>query len=118
MQSFFELIESHFILFVEYLILIVEIIGVGILIFATIRALYELFRHKGAVRLDLAEGIGLALEFKMVGELMRTVVVRELEELIILGIVILLRAAIAFLVYWEIKNEKEIEQKPNSHPET
>ena len=111
MHDFFEFLESHFTLFINYLILVVEVIGVCILVFATVRALYELFRHKGAVKLDLAEGIGLALEFKMVGELLRTVVVRDLEELAILGIVIVLRAAIAFLVHWEIANEKKAETK-------
>lgn len=110
MQQVLAFLEEYFHAFIEFLILAVEIIGVGILIFATVRALYELFRHKGAVKLDLAEGIGLSLEFKMVGELLRTVVVRELEELIILGIVILLRGAIALLVHWEIKNEKIAEQ--------
>lgn len=106
-----EFLEHYFHDIIEFLILAVEIIGVGILVFATARALYELFRHKGEVKLDLAEGIGLALEFKMVGELLRTVVVRELEELAILGVVIVLRAAIAFLVHWEIKNEKDAEKR-------
>ncbi len=115
MREILEFLERYFHIFIEFLILAVEIVGVGILIFAAVRALYELFRHKGMVKLDLAEGIGLALEFKMVGELLRIIVVRELEELAILGIVILLRAAITFLVHWEIKNEKETEkQKTNA----
>ncbi len=118
MHDFFEFLESHFTLFINYLILVVEVIGVCILVYATVRALYELFRHKGAVKLDLAEGIGLALEFKMVGELLRTVVVRDLEELLILGIVILLRAAIALLVHWEIANEKKAETKPDQTAKT
>ena len=59
------------------------------------------------VRLELAEGIALALEFKMGGELLRTVVVREWNELLILGSVILLRAALTFLIQWEIKNERK-----------
>ena len=111
MHEVLAFLEHYFHDFIEFLILAIEIIGVGILVFATVRALYELFRHKGEVKLDLAEGIGLALEFKMVGELLRTVVVRELEELAILGIVIVLRAAIAFLVQWEIKNEKDAEKQ-------
>ena len=111
MHEVLAFLEHYFHDLINFLILAVEIIGVGMLVFATVRALYELFRHKGEVKLKLAEGIGLALEFKMVGELLRTVVVRELEELAILGVVIILRAAIAFLVHWEIKNEKEAEKQ-------
>ena len=59
------------------------------------------------MRLDLAEGIALALEFKMGGEVLRTVVVREWRELGILGAIIILRGLLTFLIHWEIKNEKE-----------
>jgi uncharacterized membrane protein len=59
------------------------------------------------MRLELAEGIALALEFKIGGELLRTVIVREWTELLILGAVIALRAALTFLIHWEINLEKK-----------
>ena len=43
----------------------------------------------------------------MGAEILKTVVVREMTELIILGVVIVLRAILAFLIHWEIKNEKK-----------
>ena len=43
----------------------------------------------------------------MGGELLRTVIVREWNELLILGAIILLRAALAFLIQWEIKIERK-----------
>ena len=49
----------------------------------------------------------MALEFKMGGELLRTVIVREWNELLILGAIILLRAALTFLIQWEIKIERK-----------
>ena len=55
----------------------------------------------------LAKGIALALEFKMGGEVLRTVIVREWSELAILGAIILLRGALTFLINWEIKNEEK-----------
>ena len=64
-------------------------------------------RDRDEIRLDLAQGIALALEFKMGGEVLRTVVVREWSELGILGAIILLRAALTFLIHWEINNEKK-----------
>lgn len=54
-------------------------------------------RRNPHVRLDLAQGIALALEFKLGGEVLRTVIVREQTELITLGAVILLRGALTFL---------------------
>ena len=55
--------------------------------------------------------IPLALEFKMGGEVLRTVVVREWSELGILGAIIVLRAMLTFLIHWEIKNEKRETQE-------
>ena len=63
------------------------------------------------IRLNLAQGIALALEFKMGGEVLRTVVVREWSELGILGAIIVLRAMLTFLIHWEIKNEKRETQE-------
>ena len=60
---------------------------------------------------DTKQGIALALEFKMGGEVLRTVVVREWSELGILGAIIVLRAMLTFLIHWEIKNEKRETQE-------
>ena len=64
-------------------------------------------RDRENIRLDLAQGIALALEFKMGGEVLRTVIVREMGELVVLGAIIILRAAMTFLIHWEIVNEKK-----------
>ena len=66
-----------------------------------------LIKRQPHTRLKLAEGIALSLEFKMGGELLRTVIVREWNELLILGAIILLRAALTFLIQWEIKIERK-----------
>ena len=96
---------------VYYIIFFVELIGIGVLTYTIFKALIGLFRRRDHIRLDLAEGIALALEFKLGGELLRTVIVREWEELLILGAVVLLRAAMTFLIQWEIRIEKKHEQE-------
>ena len=105
----YELIESVFREVVQYAVLLTELIGVIVLIWTVIRSAIRLFfkKQRDGIRLALAEGTALALEFKMGGELLRTVIVREWNELLILGAVIVLRAALAFLIQWEIKNEKK-----------
>ncbi|MBQ9511289.1 MAG: DUF1622 domain-containing protein [Clostridia bacterium] len=107
MDSIYKTVEGVFDMIIQYAILIIELIGVCVLIWAIAKAVIGLFKKKPRLRLDLAEGIALALEFKIGGELLRTVIVRDWEELLILGAVILLRAALSFLIQWEIKTEKK-----------
>jgi len=103
----YEKILEIFDIGVFYIILLIELIGIGVLVFTVLKALISLIRRHERVRLDLAEGIALSLEFKLGGELLRTVVVREWKELLILGAIVLLRAAMTFLIQWEIRIEKK-----------
>ena len=49
----------------------------------------------------------MALSFKLGGEILRTVVVRDMSEIMQVGAIIILRAALTFLIHWEIKNEEQ-----------
>ncbi|MCR5558072.1 MAG: DUF1622 domain-containing protein [Butyrivibrio sp.] len=91
---------------VEFSTLILELFGILILMYTGIKSFILWIRKSDAIRLELAQGIALALEFKLGGEVLRTVVVRDWAELGILGAIITLRAALTFLIHWEIKNEK------------
>ena len=106
-MEFYELIEKYFDLVIRYIVLLIELVGTVVLIYAIVSAVIGLFKRQQHVRLKLAEGIALSLEFKIGGELLRTVVVRDWEELLILGAIILLRAALTFLIQWEIKIERK-----------
>ena len=92
---------------IEWGILLLELFGVVILAFTSVSCFIKWIRKEKNIRLELAQGITLALSFKMGGEVLRTVVVREWEELGILGAIIVLRAALTFLLHWEIENEKK-----------
>ena len=91
---------------VELCVIILEFIGLAVLMWSAFKSVWGLFRKDSHVRLSLAEGIALALEFKLGSEVLRTVVVRETSELVILGSIILMRAALTFLIHWEIRNER------------
>lgn len=110
MNELYQSVEEFFFILVEYLVLLIELVGTCVLIYAVVASIIGIFRKQDHIRLKLAEGIALALEFKVGGELLRTVVVREFEELLILGSIILLRAALTFLIQWEIKIEKRGEE--------
>ncbi len=107
----YEHVVEVFDIAILYIVLLIELIGTCVLVFTIIKALMGLLRKRDRVRLDLAEGIALALEFKLGGELLRTVIVRDWEELLILGAIVLLRAAMTFLIQWEIRIEKKHEQE-------
>lgn len=85
---------------------LVELAGIMVLLITAVQGVIQYFRHDSNVRLKLAEGIALALEFKLGGEVLRTVLARDWNELAILGAVIVLRGALTVLLHWEIKNEK------------
>ncbi|MBR0317244.1 MAG: DUF1622 domain-containing protein [Synergistaceae bacterium] len=101
-----ENIEFYFKIVVQYGILLMECVGVSILLFTAITSIWGCLKRDKKVRLTLAKGIALALEFKLGGEVLRTVIVREWSELAILGAIIILRGLLTFLIHWEIKTEE------------
>ncbi|MDR0813198.1 MAG: DUF1622 domain-containing protein [Oscillospiraceae bacterium] len=111
----FEQIKAIFEQIVDYGVLLFEFIGVAVLFVTVVKCILALIRRNINVRLILAQGIALALEFKLGGEVLRTVIVREWNELLILGAVIALRGALTFLIHWEIKNEEA--RLPEREPE-
>ena len=107
MEIFLSELETYMYGIVEVCTSLLEFFGIVVLVTSAIRAFIRWIRRdRQNIRLDLAQGIALALEFKMGGEVLRTVVVREWSELGILGAIIVLRAMLTFLIHWEIKNEK------------
>ena len=94
-----------------------EIIGICIVIFGAAKVLLQYVRRQKKKAAEpqnaviaLGRSLALALEFKMGAEIVNTVIVRELKELLILGIVIVLRAILAVLIHWEITTEEKEER--------
>lgn len=101
-----EHIEHIFQIVVQYGVLLLEFAGVTVLLVTAVKSMIGYVKKENYIRLELAEGISLALSFKLGGEVLRTVIVREMSELITLGAIILLRGALTFLIHWEIKAEE------------
>lgn len=100
--------------FAEIVICTLELIGILIILVGTVRALCNLARRARSpkpfnVVIDLGRALALALECKMGAEIINTVVVRDLGELGILAVVILIRALLAFIIHWEIRMEQQSE---------
>ena len=92
---------------VDIAIIFFEFMGVIAIIVTGIRGIRDSIRHNMDIRLNLAQGMALGLEFKLGSEILRTVVVRELSEVAVVAAIIILRAALTFLIHWEIRIEKD-----------
>ena len=90
-----------------FAIVIFEFIGVAIIIWSGITGFIKWLKHAGDTGVYLARGLAMGLEFKMGSEILRTVVVREWKEIGIVAGIIALRAALTFLLHWEIKEEEK-----------
>ena len=92
---------------VQFGIILLEGTGAVVLLFSAVKSVVRLFRKQPHARLSIAQGIALALCFKLGGEVLRTVIVREWSELLVLGAIIFLHAAMSVLIHWEIKMEEK-----------
>lgn len=109
-----ELLETLLHSFVNLAMLLFEYIGVGVITYAGIQGLVNYMRKAPDTRLVLAQGLAMGLEFKLGSEILRTVVVRSLSEIAIVGSIIALRAVLTVLIHWEIKNEVNEKQVPEA----
>ena len=107
MGAILEVLENYLYDVVQICTMLMEFFGVCVLVYTALKCFILWMKRNEHVRLALAQGIALALEFKMGGEVLRTVVVREWTELGILGAVILLRGLLTILIHWEINNEQK-----------
>lgn len=97
---------------IEWAILLLESIGAGIIIVAGILGFVSYIRRDPYTKLHLAKGLAAGLEFKLGSEILRTVIVRDWSEISIVAGIIVLRAALTFLIHWEIKEERKDCRKP------
>lgn len=121
MTNFIASYKSILYSFAEIVICTLELIGIIIIILGTVRALFCLISRTRSqkpfnVVIDLGRALALALECKMGAEIINTVVIRDLTELAILAVVILIRALLAFIIHWEIRMEQKSEQNSVSEP--
>ena len=114
MEIFITILETVLTYIVQFSVTGLEFFGVFILVYTAVRCFISWTRKDHFVRLDLAQGIALALEFKLGGEVLRTVITRDRDELYILGAIILLRGVLTFLIHWEIKNEEKALEKSSA----
>ncbi|MCF2662568.1 DUF1622 domain-containing protein [Pseudoflavonifractor phocaeensis] len=88
-----------------------ELMGIFVVTVSALIAFWRYCRglvthHPCNIKFDLANGLATSLEFKMAAEILKTVMVRDLNELLVLGAVILLRALLSLLIHFEMKGQE------------
>lgn len=95
-----------------YIISILELMGIFIVTWSGIKAFWRyirntFFKKQHDLQYSFAKGLSTALEFKMAAEILKTVLVRQMSELVILGAIIVLRALVTILLKFEIRSSKK-----------
>lgn len=103
---------------------LLELIGIVIITVGSIRALVRWFTmgfslHDPTTKIILGESFALALEFKLGSEIIKTVLVHDIQELIVLGVIVFLRVVMTFVIHWEVEQAggaHVIEKKKDQDP--
>lgn len=104
--------EHIFETYLPFLIHIFELMGIIILsiggfkaFWSYIKALHTKEPYK--IKYQFAASLATALEFKLAAEILKTVLIKSFDELIILASIFILRVLMTFVLEWEIKQEKQ-----------
>ena len=90
---------------------LLELIGIFIILFSAIKAFikYAMCHFNfgdESIKIELSQALAMALEFKLGAEILKTLIIRTIDELIILASIVILRAALTLIIHWEIKTSK------------
>ena len=93
-----------------YIISVLEIMGILIVTWSGLQGFWQYIQNtfmkkKLDLQANLAKGLATGLEFKMAAEILKTVLIQSMDELYVLGAVILLRALLSVLIHFEIKGQ-------------
>ncbi len=105
--------EELFIAIIMFFVHILEIICVFVIVVGAIKSFIKYIKkeHRFIIRIELAKAMALGLEFKLGSEILRTIEVRTFTEILIVGSIILLCAAMSILIHWEIGTLQEAQER-------
>ena len=90
----------------RFIILGFETFGIFMMLVVGLQGFYNLCQRDPETGLKLSEGLGLALQFLMGGEILRTIIVQDMTEIFHVGGIVVLRVALTLLTHWELKNQR------------
>ncbi|SET63429.1 Uncharacterized membrane protein [Natronincola peptidivorans] len=95
---------------VIFVIFVLEFIGIFIIGYSCLRGFIQYIGERlkfndTCIKIEIAKGLALGLEFKLGGEILRTILVRTMDEIKVLGTIIILRVILTYVIHWEISSE-------------
>lgn len=99
-------VESSMYLCGEIAIIVFEVIGLGIIVLAGIKGIAALSKKSVDTSLLLLKGFGLGLTFLLGGEIIKTMFAHDLNDVLALVGIVIMRVALAILVHWEKEHEQ------------
>lgn len=93
---------------VDYGIIAFEIIGVAMLFWAGIKGLICVAKKEHHTGLIIGEGMALALQFLLGGEILRTVVIHDMSDVYLIGGIVVLRVTLTLLIAYENKHHRAL----------
>ena len=97
----YHVIEEIFKQVFQFSTILMELAGMLIVLATGAKCFCGVLKHREGVRTELAEGISLALLFKMGGAVLRTVIGRSWDELAILAACFGVRSMLTFVLHSE-----------------
>ena len=97
----------------EYAVNFMELLSIAIIVVTTAVAFWKLLRGESSARIYLLHGQSLGLSFKLGSEILRTITVRNMNEILEIGLLIVIKAAMTWLIHWELQDVEE--EQNHSH---
>lgn len=96
-----------------YPIAILDIIGILVVFWTGLSAFWKyfgnvFFKKHFNVRQDLAKGLAMGLHFMMGAEILQTLLVKTTQEVLLLVAIILIRAALSFLLHFGLNPHRKL----------
>ena len=104
-------LEELFNKYLPILIHLFELMGILILTVGVFTAFYHyiqkrFFKKNINIKYEFADVMITTLDFKLAAEILKTVIIKNMDELIIIGAVFILRIIMTFVLEREMKFEK------------
>ena len=93
---------------------LLELLSIIIVITSATMAFYNIIKKGLKAKVYLLNGLSLGLTFKLGSEILRTITVHNMDEILQIAALIAIKAAMTALISWEL-SEKKIEFKPNKN---
>ena len=86
---------------------VLDLLAILIILGYSFMGLYKLLRRQGHILTVLLNGLSMSLTFKIGSEIIRLITVHTMDEILQIAAIIAIKAALTYLIHWDLKAQKE-----------